>query len=134
RNVTVNLDDLLTGTATVGGNDYNLPGSSTLTFASGEAGSTKNVSIGLTDDTRVEGSETINLQLGGLNDATAGQVSLTGSPGHAVTITDNDFATISFTAPGGVVNESAGSQNVGVTLTITANGVVGTGTLERNVT
>lgn len=133
RDVTVNLEDLLTGTATGGGSDYNLAPLSTLTFASGEAGSTKTVSIGLVNDTRVEGGETINLGLNGINDGTGGQVNLDGSPAHSVTIVDNDFATISFGAPVGFVNENIGSQNVSVILTITANGTPGTGTLDRAV-
>ncbi|MHA3773190.1 Calx-beta domain-containing protein [Verrucomicrobiota bacterium sgz303538] len=134
RAISVNLQDLLTGSATAGGSDYTFSTPQTVTFASGEAGSTKNVSVALVNDTRVEGNETINLALNTLSDGSNGQVSLGSTTAHTVTITDNDTATISFTAPTSTVGEATGAHDVGVTLVITANGTVGAGTLERNVT
>jgi len=134
KDVSVNLQDLLTGTATGAGNDYTYTGPSTLTFTSGSGGSTQNAVVTLVNDTKVEGSETINLQLNTLSDSFNGQVTLGATTAHTVTVTDNDFATISLTSASSSVGEATASQNIGVVLTITANGVAGTGTLDRQLT
>src|SRR5260221_133391 len=54
------------------------------------------------------------------------QVSLGGTTAHTLTITDNDTATLGFTAGTSSALESVGTKNVSTTLTITA---IGTGTI-----
>ena len=80
----------------------------------------------------MEGQETVNLTLNTLDDPT-GQASLAVPTAHTLTISDNDTATLSFAAATSSVGEAAGTKTVGVTLTITGNGVVGTGSLEQPI-
>ncbi|MEO8351968.1 MAG: Calx-beta domain-containing protein, partial [Chthoniobacteraceae bacterium] len=131
--VSVNMEDVLSGTATAGGADYTFTSPLTLTFAAGSSGATQNATLLLDDDTIVEGTETIDLALNTLNDST-GQITFGSVLAHTVSITDNDAATLQFVTESSNVGEAAGMQNVGVQLIITGNGVVGTGTLGKAVT
>jgi len=90
RDVSVNVQNLLTGSATVVA-DYGFSSPQTITFLAGDTGSTKSVSIGIANDNASEGNETINLQLNTLVDGTGGQVALVAPTAHTVTIVDNDI-------------------------------------------
>jgi uncharacterized repeat protein (TIGR01451 family) len=92
RNVSVKIQDLLTGTATGGGTDYTYnPNPQTVTFNTGDVSQTRNVSIAIVNDNLSEGNETINFALNTLLDGTGGQVSLVAPTAHTVTIVDNDI-------------------------------------------
>jgi HYR domain/Domain of unknown function DUF11/Calx-beta domain len=91
RSVMVNVQDLLTGSATGGGVDYTLTNPTTVTFNSGDIAQTRNVSIDINNDTLSEGNETINLALNTLVDGTGTQVSIVAPTSHTVTIVDNDI-------------------------------------------
>jgi Domain of unknown function DUF11/HYR domain/Calx-beta domain len=91
RNVSVNVQDLGTGTATAGGVDYTFASPQTVAFSSGDAAQTKNVSVTINNDSLSEGNETINLQLNTLVDGTGGQVSLVSPSAETITIVDNDI-------------------------------------------
>ncbi|HSB12623.1 MAG TPA: Calx-beta domain-containing protein [Blastocatellia bacterium] len=91
RSVSVNVQDLGTGSATGGGTDYTFASPQTVTFNSGDAAQTNNVSIAIVNDSLSEGNETINLALNTLVDNTDGQVSLVSPTSDTVTIVDNDI-------------------------------------------
>lgn len=92
RSVSVNVQNLLTGSATNGGTDYAYsPNPQTVTFNSGDIAQTKNVSITIVNDSFSEGNETINLALNTLADGTGGQASIIAPTAHTVTIVDNDI-------------------------------------------
>jgi hypothetical protein len=126
--VKVDVDDLLTGSAAVGGTDYSFTDPTTLTFAAGAASGTQNVTLSINNDTIVEGDETVNLALADLQ-GIGSQVSITTPDTHQVTITDNDTATVSFEFDSSTAPEGTTPHLVAVKLTITGNGVAGTGTL-----
>ena len=129
------------GTATASGTDYTLPASPAVTFLTTDnfsSGSvTKNAAVSITDDRLVEGDETAQLGLSIVQNI-GGQVSLGGTLAHTLTITDNDTALIGFSAGSSTVAEGAGTQNIGVVLTINSIGSVGTpglaGPLTANLT
>lgn len=133
RTVKVTIQNPATGTATGGGVDYTHV-NSTVTYNPGavnnQAGVTSIISV---DDRLVEGTETIDFILGNLVDGTNGQVTLTGTLTRTLQILDNDTATLGFTAGTSTALESAGTQNVGVTLTVSATGT-GTIGLVSNLT
>ncbi len=106
----ITLSYALSGSA-ARGNDYGITGvtsnTGTLDVASGATSAT--IPITITDDSVVEGSETIILTL---QDGTGYSV---GSPnGHTLTITDNDTAQASFASATASVGEAAGAANVTV--------------------
>ncbi len=92
------------------------------------------IPLPITNDTLVEGSETVILTIAEETGGTAAQqtnVFLGALQSHTITITDNDTATITYTAGPDVAE---GTSNSGTaTLTITANGVSGTGSLGSGV-
>ncbi|HJQ24568.1 MAG TPA: Calx-beta domain-containing protein [Blastocatellia bacterium] len=90
RSVSVNVQDLGSGTAT-GGTDYTFASPQTVTFASGDVTQTKNLSVAINNDSLSEGDETINLQLNSLADGSGGQVALVSPTAATVTIVDNDI-------------------------------------------
>src|SRR6185436_18938118 len=104
--------------------DYTLPGSPAVTFAAGSGSSSQIAAVTIVDDRLVEGSETAALGLSIVQNIGT-QVSIGGTTAHTLTITDNDTATIGFVTASSTVNEGAGTDSVGVVLTITA---IGTGT------
>src|SRR2546422_875520 len=88
REVTVNVTDAGGGTATGGGTDYTAT-TKMLTFGVGSlTGQTQTTSglLTIVDDKLLEGSETVNLTLGGLSDGTGGQVTLVAPTSHVVTL------------------------------------------------
>ena len=97
-------------------------GAGTVTSADGEVSAT--VTLTAVSDTIVEGDEDV-------------VITLTSAPGYTIgstnsatgTIDDDDTAVISFDAVTSSPTESVGTQNVAVSLTITANGQPDTGTL-----
>ena len=126
-NLTANLTTT-GGTATGGGTDYTLPGTPAITFLAGTyAGGTgtQTAAVAVTDDRLVEGSETAALGLA-IAQNIGTQASVGGTTAHTLTITDNDTATIGFTAGTSTALESIGTQNISATLTINA---IGTGTI-----
>ncbi|MES2791602.1 MAG: Calx-beta domain-containing protein, partial [Planctomycetota bacterium] len=131
--LTADVTDAGGGTATGAGTDYAAIGTQTVTFSGGAlSGATQNASLTPSNDTLVEGSETINLALG--NIGVPGTVSASlGNTANVTTITDNDTAIITFTSAGNSVSEGGTATSFTVTLTITANGVANTGTLDRAV-
>jgi len=113
-------------------NDYTATSTGTLNFGAGTviipAGvASVTVTLMPVDDRLVEGNETVTL-----NVASGTGYDITGSAASG-TITDNDTATISFTAGTSTALESAGTQNIGATLTINATGT-GTIGLASNLT
>ncbi len=111
--VTVDVVDLLTGTAGDGGFDYTFATPTTVTFNPGVGNQTQQVSIAITNDMLVEASETIDLQLQNV-ETLDGQISLAVPTDHTVTITDNDIAT--FAIDDVTVNESDGTLMFTVSL------------------
>ncbi len=129
--------DLLStgGTATGGGTDYSLPASPAVTFAAGSYSTgtaAQNASVSIVDDRIVEGSETADFGLS-ITQNIGTQVSLGAATAHTVTITDNDTATIGFSAATSSVGENAGPDPIALVLTINGSGT-GTLSLGRNVT
>jgi uncharacterized repeat protein (TIGR01451 family) len=88
RDVSVNVQDLLTGSASMA--DYLFSSPETIQWLTGDAGSTRNVSLAILPDNLSEGNETVNLALNTLSDGTSGQVSLVAPSVHSVTILDDD--------------------------------------------
>ncbi len=146
-NVPVTLTLSTTGTGTVGldvpvtvdltgpslGTDYTLPGSPMATFATGDFTSTsQNVVVTSSNDTIVEGPESFALTLTNVS----GPTGTTTSGSNTVNIADNDTAVLSI--PNGTttlsLTEGGSTGSVPVTLTITGNGVSGSGTLGVAVT
>lgn len=108
--ITVNYT--ATGTATQG-TDYNAL-SGTVTIPANQASAT--VTVTATEDTLLEGDETVILTVG------AGTGYSAGTPSNDTgTITDNESATLDIAATTSV-NENGGAQNIPVTLTITGTG------------
>ncbi|MBT3374776.1 MAG: hypothetical protein HN406_04215, partial [Lentisphaerae bacterium] len=94
---TVDVDDLLSGTAISGGTDYTYADPTQMTFsqANGDGhNATKTVTITLANDQVVEPDETVELELSNLNEPRG--ATATGAPSSAqVTIDDDDTATVS---------------------------------------
>ena len=88
--ITADVTDAGTGTAT-SGTDYTAIGTQTVKFNNGAAsGDSKQISIAVTDDSDIEGDETIALSLGNL--AGSSVTKSLGTKSNTTTITDNDFA------------------------------------------
>lgn len=123
--------DLLAGSATVGV-DYQPFGTQTVTFVAGDSnGTVRSAEFIPLNDSLIEGNESTGVALVALNTPLSGQASL-GNNLAAVTIDDNDTATLSV-ALTGTVNESKGSIPVVVTMTTSDDGT-GPATLAPNVT
>ena len=89
KTVTVDVADLLSGTASVG-NDYSFP-TQTATFDPGDTdGTIATASLTVLDDAHVEADETLNVELTNLVDGTGGQVTVISPDDHEVTILDDD--------------------------------------------
>jgi len=125
RTVSVNVQDLGTGSATGGGTDYTYsPNPQTVTFASGDIAQTKNVSISIVNDNFSEGNETINFALNTLVDGTSGQVSLVSPTAHTVTIVDNDIdLKVTKTESADPVAAGGGPGNLTYTVKVKNNGL-----------
>ncbi|MFO7322669.1 MAG: Calx-beta domain-containing protein [Chloroflexota bacterium] len=107
------------GTATAG-SDFTLS-TSQVTFPPGStSGASQPFVITVIDDSLVEGSETVNLQLTGIS-GPAGQVSLGGQQSHTLTIPDDDSAAVHFAsaASSTASGESNATHQVEVTLALT---------------
>jgi len=90
--VTVEILDTLAGTAASGA-DYLLPQVNTLTFPVGStSGATQMLSIGINEDTLVEGTQTIDLLING----TTGPAAVAAENQHLISILDNEAAQVSF--------------------------------------
>lgn len=107
-NVTVDVVDVLSGTA--GGADYTLIGTD-LTFAAGSGdGDVRSATLRAAGDSRVEGVETVDLELQNLTGPSS--VTPTAPTTHEVTIDDLNFATISFaSATSNVAEDVAGGTH-----------------------
>src|SRR5205807_72407 len=87
-------------------------------------GATRNSSLNVTQDTLLEGNETVLLTLGNLS--AGGTATTLGNTANTTTITDDESATLAIASTASVT-EQGGAQSVGVTLTITGSG---TGTFQ----
>lgn len=86
--VSVDVVDLLSGSASQPG-DYTF-NTQTVTFPIGAASGSQTVGMSVSDDSDVEGDETVKLGLTNLNDGTSGQISIAAPDDHTVTILDDD--------------------------------------------
>ncbi|MCH8094369.1 MAG: right-handed parallel beta-helix repeat-containing protein [Chloroflexi bacterium] len=116
--VTVDVVDLLSGSATPSGTDYTYASPTTVTFPIGSTnGATDTVTLTLINDTDVEPDETVDLQL---QTVTGPASILGGSADHTVTITDNDNATIT-------VDDVSAVEGLSLTFTISLDNAVAGG-------
>ena len=114
---TVDVADLLTGSAT-SGTDYTLTSPTVLTFAAGSSdGDTQILTIPVTSDTLVEGDETVNLQL---QNASGSGLALGATTDRALTIIDDEFASLAFQTGTSSVAEANTTLDVVLVLTVTA--------------
>src|SRR5262245_56694757 len=113
--VTVDLTDLGTGTATSGGGgDYTFS-ATTLTFPAGSTdGATQSSTVTISDDRRVETTlETAQFGFGNIVIAGADVNSGATSGAHTLSIMDNDSASVAITSPGTTpLAEGSASANV----------------------
>jgi hypothetical protein len=134
--VTVDVDDLLLGTASAGGIDYTLTDPTPITFPAGSVdGATKSFDIAIVDDSLAEVDETIKLQLTTIAGG-GGQVMIGTNNTHQVTITDaTDQAavTVVFDSVSSAVAEANVGHNVGVRL-VTTGGITLGAALTADVT
>jgi len=90
--ITADVVDLLTGTAT-SGTDYSAFATQTVTFDGGAAsGATRDTTLTVTEDTLLEGSETVKLALGNLGGSAVSKA--LGNTANTTTISDNESATL----------------------------------------
>jgi len=113
--VTADVELQATGTAT-DGTDFATFTTVNLTFTAGSGDSTESIDVTITDDSEIEGDETIDFSLTNVS-ANAS----TGTDAHTVTITDDDTAVFEFvTANSTTASENiAGTHTVDVILTLT---------------
>lgn len=105
---------------------------SSITFAAGSLDAeTRDITVSATNDILVEGSESHSGQSLSITTVDPSPLSALGS--RTIDVTDNDTAALSFRAASGSVSEGT-DTSVEVTLTITANGVEGTGELAVPIT
>ncbi|MFT5126610.1 MAG: fimbrial isopeptide formation D2 family protein, partial [Rhodothermales bacterium] len=121
-NMTVDITDLLTGSAT-SGTDYTALGALiTLTFPAGSVtGATQTFNITILDDLISEGNETIDLRL---SNPTSGLL-LSATTNHVVTITDNEVAGVYFDVGTSAIGEDTVTHFVGIRLTVPGGGTIG---------
>ena len=106
RDVTVDVTDLLSGTATTG-TDYTFATPQTLTFTAGSGSGSQTAELSTLSDLTIEILfETVNLSLTGLADGTAGQVSV-GQDSHILRIDSDDVPQVSFVSATTSVAEGA---------------------------
>ena len=122
----VDVDDLLTGTATSGGDDYTFADPSTLTFPVGSGnGATQSAILTIISEAKVEVDETVNFSLNNLTDPSSGSVSIaTAANTHTVTIVEDDVATVAFAAGSSSVAEDAAAHTVLVKLSLEGGGTL----------
>lgn len=113
-----------TGSTATSGTDFTAIGTLTAQFNAGAVdNATTTVTIQISDDSLVEGSEVINLTIG--NGAPATIATVTGQTTHAVTIMDDDIATLAFNPISQTILEDDTGVNtsfsVNIQLTITSN-------------
>ncbi|MDA1013624.1 MAG: hypothetical protein O3A00_04120 [Planctomycetota bacterium] len=134
---TVGLDVALTVDATdagsgssISGTDYTAFGTQTLTISAADGASltSNNSTLDVTDDQRLEGDETVDLQIGSLSSDLNGRVSLNDTT-HTATIEDNETGVIDFQADQS--NAESIDPSINATLTITGSG---SGTIGLDVT
>ena len=127
--ITVDAQDAGGGSAT-SGSDYDSFGIQIATFGPGATGGdTRPVTIQVLDDLNVEGTETIDIELVSLSLSSATLDVTIGSPAlHAVSVVDNDKATVAFASASSSIGEVAGSHAIDVVLSIAGGGM-----LERTV-
>ena len=134
-NVMVDLTDLGTGSAVLGA-DYTFTNPTTLTFLAGSlTGATQSADVAITNERSVEMIvETADFSFGNIHAVGLGVNVGPTTGSHTLSITDNDSAAVAITAPGTTsVTEGGLSANVGVTLTLTTDGTVGTAQLDVEV-
>ena len=132
QNIAVNLSPAPSGNVTVNytlsggatrGTDYSINGvsSNNGSITVGTSG-TASIPVAITDDSVVEGSETVILTLGSGTGYNVGTTRAT----HTLTITDNDVSTpeANFAASASSAAESAGTRNVVVNLSPAPSGNV----------
>lgn len=122
EDVTVDVVDTEAGTASAG-TDYSAVGRRTVTFPAGsDTGATEVVAVQPVADSVAEGAdETITLRLENASGASA-----FGITSAVVTIEEDDFASVSFTAPSTVTgDESATSYTLDVTLDLGPGSTLG---------
>ncbi|WP_395738871.1 Calx-beta domain-containing protein [Prosthecobacter sp.] len=125
------VDYSVTGGTATSGTDYVLA-SGTVTFAPGEL--VKSIPIALTDDSSIEGSETVVLSLANAIGANVGTVTV-----HTLTITDDDSPVVSISAtdanaseagldPGTFTVTRTGPTTASLTVTLARTGTATSGT------
>src|SRR5207249_2260928 len=91
-----------------------------------------NIAVSAVDDTLVEAT-TESFSGQALDRKSVVKEKRAASGAQTIQVTDNDSYTVSIAGGTTGVTEGGGSQNVVVTLTLTANGVSGSGTLDTSV-
>ena len=115
--ISVDVADLLTGSAQAAGVDYSFA-SQTVTFNVGEGdGTVKPTSLTLADDLLLEGDETVNLELTGLVALATVSVAVGTPDAHQVTIIDNESVQVQFVTSGSSVAEATVGHPVQLQLT-----------------
>lgn len=109
---TATVDYAFSGGSAANGADFDLP-AGTVTFAPGETA--KTITVDLLDDTDVEGGETLVVALSNPTGAVTGSLNQ-----HTLTITDDDFPTVTVAA----TDAGAAESGDGGTFTITRIGSV----------
>lgn len=128
--VTVNFSIAGSATQTA---DYTDSGATTFSGGTGtiilpDGSTSATVTLLPVNDMIVEGDEDVTLTV-----TSATGYNIGASSSATGTIDDNDTAVLSFDSATATASEDAGSQNVVVRLTVTANGAAGTGTLGSEV-
>jgi fibronectin-binding autotransporter adhesin len=127
--VSVTFNTLATGTAAAG-SDFTAIASQTVTFAAND-NADRTVAVLVNDDSRLEGTETVNAQISGLTVTSRPTVSL-GSATAQGSILDNESATVSFSASASSLSEDTTSLAIPVVLALNSTGT-GTAGLDRTI-
>ena len=125
--MTVDVVDLLTGTATAAGTDYTFATPTQVTFAAGAAdGATETVTLTIINDALTEAAEDIDL-LEQLQNISGPATILGTNEDHTVTINDDESgATVQMAAASSAVDEDVAGGTLDVTVQLN---VPGAGTL-----
>ncbi len=116
--VTVPITDTGGGSA-LSGTDYTAI-SGSVVFSTGSSSATDSFTITVTDDILVEGSETITMGIGSVT----GPATASGQTTHTHTITDDDAATVAFTAANSGLTEAATTHTTTLTLSVPGGGSI----------